>query len=346
MYKLVGTLILVITHFYAFGQDSLQFVLENAKRPSVENFYIKIDDDQDHSSSIPISVIKGKENGPVFSIISGVHGFEYSSIMASHELLQELNPELLSGTIIIVPLSNPDSFYGRSPFVNPQDQLNLNRVFPGSKTGSATERIAHYITTEIIARSDIFIDMHGGDASEDLLSFIGFYNNKGQQEQTEKIKKLAEVTGFKYIVSWPYNLQKDQPAKYAFKQAVQDGKIALIIEAGKLGNVQKEAVNMIKNAIYNMLAELKIYKVEKKVNPDFINMNKQTYIKSEHTGIFFSDYAAGDSITKGDRIGLIKNEFGELMYEIKAPNSGIILYKIGTPPVNVGETIMCIVHNQ
>ena len=246
------------------AQNKLDSILLNGEDASKHHFYQTIYDNYGNYSSIPISIIKGAEKGPVFTIISGVHGVEYSSIIATHELLQEFKPELLSGTIIVIPLANPNSFYSRSPFLNPQDRLNLNRVFPGKQDGSITEKIAHFITTKIIAKSDLFIDIHGGDANEDLLSFIGYYRNNGQAEATEKIKKLAEASGFKYVVSWPYNLTKDQAAKYAFKQAIQDGKLALTIEAGKLGNVQTEAVQLIKDGIYNILNESHLYKKDKK----------------------------------------------------------------------------------
>ena len=33
---------------------------------------------------------------------------------------------------------------------------------------------------------------------------------------------------------------------------------------------------------------------------------------------------------------------GNLLQKISAPESGMILYKIGTPPVNKGETMFCI----
>jgi len=340
-YKIITAILIIGTNF-ACAQDTLTTILKEGKRPSINNIYVDLYDEADNHSAIPISVIKGKKAGPVFTIISGIHGFEYPPIIAAQALIQEINPELLSGTIIIVPLSNPNSFYNRTPFLNPQDQLNLNRIFPGNRTGSITERIAHFMTHSIIAASDVFVDIHGGDANEDLLPFICYYNNESKQEQTKTAKRLTESSGFKYIVSYPYTLKDDQAAKYAFKQAVQDGKTALSIECGKLGNLQQDAVALIKKGVYNMLIEMKMYQKEPSVKTEFIQLTQQVYVKSKNKGVFYSKYSAGDTVEKGDIIGTIKNAFGKNLAKIKAPNTGIILYKIGTPPINMGETVMCI----
>ena len=45
---------------------------------------------------------------------------------------------------------------------------------------------------------------------------------------------------------------------------------------------------------------------------------------------------------KGQEIGYITDEFGNEVQKINAAAEGIILYKIGTPPVNKGETLFCI----
>ena len=69
---------------------------------------------------------------------------------------------------------------------------------------------------------------------------------------------------------------------------------------------------------------------------------KQTYIKVSVSGIFYSKNKAGEYVKKGDDLGYITDEFGNLLQKISTPESGMILYKIGTPPVNKGETMFCI----
>ncbi|MEM9829731.1 MAG: succinylglutamate desuccinylase/aspartoacylase family protein [Bacteroidota bacterium] len=320
---------------HAFGSDD---------RPSRENIRVEIEDDQNNQSYIPISIIRGKEEGPVFTLVSGVHGFEYPPIVAAQELTQEIRTDQLMGTFIIIPIANMPSFFGRSPFVNPQDKINLNRTFPGSPTGSITERIAHFITTDIIPVSDVFLDIHGGDAGEDLIPFVCYYNNEQNPEETQLAKRLSEISGFEYVVSYSYTLQDNEPAKYAFKQAVQDGKTALSLEGGKLGNVQREDVDLIKQGVYNMLAEMNMYSNTVATEHTIVRLDNQAYVRAQEQGIFYSNLKAGDTVEEGEIVGYVKDEFGEVISTLTAPNSGIILYKIGTPPVNIDETIMCIAY--
>ncbi len=290
---------------------------------------------------IPLTIVKGKKENPVFTIVAGIHGYEYPPIIAVQELLGEIDPENLQGTLIILPIANVASFYKRSPFVNPLDGKNLNTSFPGSSSGSITEKIADWITKEVIPQTDVFLDIHGGDASEDLLPFICYYDNK--DSQTEKARQLSEASGMEYVVSYPYNIGKKEPAKYAFKQAVKDGIVALSIEAGKLGNVQSANVELIKNAVYNMLDYSGIYKTERKISSSNKKyLNNQYYIRVPEKGIFYSSVKSGDAIIKDQNVGYITDDFGKILHQITAPVSGIVLYKVGTPPVNVGETLFCI----
>ena len=205
------------------AQNEFQIAFNLESKSTKENLRIKFSDDSGNSGHLPLSIIKGKTKGPVFSIVAGVHGYEYPPIVATQKLIKAIDPEELNGTLIIIPIANLASFFTRTPFINPQDKKNLNNAFPGRINGTVTEKIAYFITNHIISLSDVFLDVHGGDACEDLIPFVCYYDNKEKPEQTSLAKELSENSGFQYVVSYPYNISKTQAAKYTFKQAVQDG---------------------------------------------------------------------------------------------------------------------------
>jgi predicted deacylase len=339
--KLFGTKLMLLMSIISYGQNLEKLIKENIAKRTDTLVHFKTDSPYNY---MPVTILSGKEKGPVFTIIAGIHGFEYPPITAVQELIKEIDPKKLKGTLIVVPIANVGSFYKRTPFVNPSDHKNLNNAFPGSETGTITEQIANYITKQIIPQSDVFLDIHGGDANEDLLPFVCYYNNASEEKKTLLSSKLSEISGINHIVSYPYTITKTEPAKYAFKQASQNGKTALSIEAGKLGNVQTEAVHLIKKAVYNMLNYMEMYGdgIASVKNPSAVYLNNQEYVKAEVAGIFNSTLKSGDYIRKGDKIGFVSNEFGKVLAEIKSPATGIVLYKIGTPPVNKGETVFCI----
>ena len=324
------------------AQNTFQTTFEKTSKHFRENISIDFKDDLENEVFLPISILRGKEDGPVFTVVAGIHGFEYPPIIAAQRLLKEIDTEQLKGTLIVLPIANVASFFKRTPFINPQDQKNLNNVFPGKADGSVTEQIAHFITTNIIPVSDVFLDIHGGDACEDLIPFVCYYNNTGKPNQTALAKKLSENSGFEYVVSYPYTLSDTDPAKYTFKQAVQDGKTALSIECGKLGNVQEENVNLITKGVYNMLATMNMYSNGGSSHPNITYRNSQSYIRSGAKGIFYSELKAGDKVKKNEMVGYTTDEFGTVIEEYNASKDGIILYKLATPPINVGDTVMCI----
>jgi len=207
--------------------------------------------------------------------------------------------------------------------------------------------MAAFITKEIFSLTDILLDMHGGDVGEDLIPFICYYDNKEFDKQTKQVSKLSEISGFETIVCYPYTLADDQPAMYAFKQAVRQGIPSFSIELGKLGNSDKVEISFINEAIYRILKELKMYD-NIGIKPTYgvkSKFSKQAYISVPVQGIFYSDLKAGDLVQKNQIIGYITDVFGNKISQILAPETGKILYKVGTPPVNVGETLLCIGFN-
>ncbi|MEM7484938.1 MAG: M14 family metallopeptidase [Bacteroidota bacterium] len=342
MSKTFLSLFLFFTVTMLIAQNTFQESFYSETRLSKEHMRIDFKDEAGNEGFLPISIIKGKTEGPVFTIVAGVHGYEYPPIMATQKIMEEIDLEQLKGALIVIPIANVASFFTRTPFINPQDKKNLNNAFPGNADGSITEQIAHFITTNIIPVSDVFLDVHGGDACEDLIPFVCYYNNERKPEQTVLAKKLSENSGFEYVVSYPYTLSDTEPAKYTFKQAVQDGKTALSIECGKLGNVQEENVSLIKKGVYNMLSTMDMYAKGTGAHPNIIYRNNQTYIRSSVQGIFYSNYKAGDTVKKEDSVGYATDEFGIVLEEYKAPKNGIILYKLATPPINIDDTVMCI----
>ncbi|GLB49120.1 succinylglutamate desuccinylase/aspartoacylase family protein [Neptunitalea lumnitzerae] len=316
--------------------------LANAK-PSKLDTIIKLHTYQGTSVDFPLTIIKGAKTGPTFTLIAGIHGMEYPPILAASNLRNSIKPNSLKGNVIIVPLANINAFYKRTPFTNPIDNKNLNRVFPGNKNGSITQVIAHFITQELFAISTVVLDIHAGDVNEDLLPFICYYNNTSYKEQTKLAATLCDSSGFTNIVSYPYTLGANEPAEYAFKQAVQQGITGISIEMGKLGLVSPTEVNTIEKSVLNILAKLQMYKQPESHN--FIKRNyftNQKYIYASAQGILNSSYRAGDVVKKGTIIGTIKDIFGNELSQMIAPETGTILYKIGTPPVNKDETVFCI----
>lgn len=102
------------------------------------------------------------ETHPNVTIIAGVHGDEGPwGAWAINKFLEKIQPNQMEGSLRIVPQANPSAMESDLR-VSPLDHLDLNRVFPGDKSGSYTERLAYLITNAVLEDADIVIDLHGG----------------------------------------------------------------------------------------------------------------------------------------------------------------------------------------
>src|SRR6516164_6179488 len=92
---------------------------------------------------IPVACIKN-DAGPRILLMAGNHGDEYEGQVALGKLIRDLEPDEVSGRIIILPSANfPAAMAGMR--TSPLDGGNLNRSFPGDPYGGPTEQIADYI---------------------------------------------------------------------------------------------------------------------------------------------------------------------------------------------------------
>lgn len=324
------------------GQASFVFADKSISPGTKATFRLPIIDGTD-STFIPITVFHGRKDGPVLGITAGVHGYEYPPIIAAQHLAQELDPAEMSGTVILVQIANVPSFLGRSPFTNPMDGKNLNRSFPGEAAGSITERIAHTITEQVITQSDYFIDMHGGDAPEDLRPYSAYYTSTAFPEASEKGKAMAKSMGFDHVVIFniPEARVKER-SLYCSQEAFHRQIPAVDIECGRLGIAGEYEIARIRDAIFSVLRHLEILEGNPIEVPGQLMVPVRKTFKSPQTGVFYPLKKGGDYVAKGMKVGYINDFFGNHLEDIFATTDGIIMYMIGTPPVQKGETLISI----
>lgn len=98
--------------------------------------------------------------GPSIVITAGIHGNEQTGSYTAdlvHAYLSA-HPEELTGRVTIFPVCNPTAFRARQRPA-PEDNLDLNRVFPGDRAGSHSLVLASRIW-ELTAGFDYVLDLH------------------------------------------------------------------------------------------------------------------------------------------------------------------------------------------
>lgn len=307
------------------------------------SFSIPVESGQD-STIIPMTVSHGAKPGPVLLITAGVHGYEYPPILAAQAFARQLKPAEMNGTIVVVHHANLPSFLSRRIAYNPQDGKNLNRVFPGKADGTITEKLAWVISNELIAKCDYMIDVHAGDAQNDLMPYSGYYNYFDTPELSEKGRKLATALGFETIVKFGNVQSLTEASVYCSREAIKRNIPAVDIECGRHGMAEPAFVNLILKALDNVSRSLKIFGGTPLPAIKHQYIEQRTSIESKFTGFFHSENKAGQKISKGSKIGRITDLFGNHLEDVISPVDGIILYMNATPPISEGENLFSIGH--
>lgn len=291
---------------------------------------------------VPITVVNGKKSGPVLALIAGVHGYEYPPILAMTRLSIELDPAELSGKVIIVHVANVPSFLKRTVYYNPYDWQNFNRVFPGEKDGTNSERIAYRITEEVIDRCDYLIDNHCGDGNEDLMRYL-YCTETGDPELDSKTRGLAVNFNLKVIVHETGRTKDIEKSMYVSNTALLRGKPAISTEVGKLGQTDESDVLEVMRGNYNVLKHLDMIKGEPDIRFESVWVEEYQIIRSEHPeGLYYPLVSRGDHVQKGQLVGYLNDYFGNRLQDVRSPYDGIVLYIIATPPMSEGEPMVMI----
>jgi predicted deacylase len=292
----------------------------------------------DQGTTIPISVINGSKPGPVLALTAGVHGQEYTSIIALQRVLKTIDPRTITGTLILVHVANMPSFLGRTIYYSPVDGKNLNRVFPGKPDGTLSERIAHTITREVIERATHVMDLHCGDGNESLRPYT-YWITTGKPEVAEEGRKMALAFGMDHIV-----VDRERPGDpaasvYLSNTGVTRGKPALTTESGGMAVTDEESIARIERGIAGVMKHLGMRSTGPDPVANPIMLGRSEVLRSGTTGIFYPAVERGHTVAKGTLIGRITDFHGRVIEEVRSPFAGEILYVIGTPPISKGEPV-------
>lgn len=125
---------------------------------------------------VPLYVACAPRPGRTVVAIGGTHGDEYEGPVGLKNLIQELDVgALAAGRLIVIPVLNVPAFQAAQRG-SPLDGRNMNRVFPGRADGTITERIARFVTDEVLARADVVIDIHAAGGGYEIARCASFHD--------------------------------------------------------------------------------------------------------------------------------------------------------------------------
>lgn len=287
----------------------------------------------DDSSSVPVWIIKGKKEGRTLIITAGVHGCEYVGIEAVRRLWTETEPEMLSGSLVILPLLNSSGFYGGLKQTMAEDGCNLNRMFPGDENGTFSSRLAHAVEKHIFPLGDFLIDLHGGDINESLTNLL-FFPVSEKVDQSVRAKALE---GAKHL-SVPYRIRSTS-LNGLYGRANLCGLPAVLQETGCLGQLKEEDTALCLQSIRSLMGHLGIA-FEGQYNGVQRESLSAFYLESPCDGLWYPCVHPDMKIEKGMELGHIEDIEGSILARFHAQCDGIVWYHTVSLGIRAGDPLV------
>lgn len=310
----------------------------------VQSGYLDVPPGADGETRIPITLIHGSKPGPTLALVAGNHGYEYPPILATQRFISHADPKNLSGRVIVVHVANLPSFLRRTIYYSPVDGLNLNRVFPGKRDGTISQRIAYVITKEVIEASDFLIDLHCGDGNESLRPY-SYWMPIGEARVDEPARQLTLAFGLDHIVIDPTRSKDPSASLYCSNTAMTRGKPATTIESGGMGIAyDEEDIARVERGILNVLRHLRMVEGKPEMPPNPVWYEPAEVLRfpeslNEKSGLFFPQVRKSQMVAKDEVLGYVTDYFGRRIFDLRSPFAGEVLYIIGTPPISAGEPL-------
>ena len=261
------------------------------------------------------------KNTKRISIVTGTHGDELNGQYVCYKLIEKINaePENLAGIVDVYPSINPLGIDTGSRNI-PLNDLDMNRVFPGTDSGAMAEHVAYKITQDIIG-SDMCVDVHSSNI------FI---------KEVPQVRLNPE----NYDMLLPYAKLMNADIIWALSSAVyleaslanclnMFGVPSLVVEMGAGSKITRRYARQTLTGILRVMKEMGIWlgEVPPVKEPRIAAPGAVTTIHATRSGLFILEVERiGVNITEGAHIGKIVSPLtGEILEEIIAPRDGYLL---------------------
>ena len=273
----------------------------------------------------PMGTVHGGVDGPTLVIVAGVHGSEYDGIEAVKRVFDWVDPERMSGTLKTVPCLNLPAFYGLAMHVNPVDDQNPARCFPGDADGSYTDRMVDLLWREVVLGADAVVDVHGGDLEEELVDYSQI-NLTGDSA----VDRTAE--GVALALDMPFFCRRAAPDVLPASDgtlcqiAGTNGIPAALAESGSHGILDEACVGVHLKGLKNVLSYLGMVE-----QPQILEVEKPTLlhrfvgVAAPVSGLWYPSVTRGDTVRKGQTLGVMRDFFGNELELIVSDEDAVVL---------------------
>jgi uncharacterized protein len=278
-------------------------------------------------TTLPMAVLNGVDAGPRVFVTAAVHGDELNGISVCRRLLDHVDATELRGQLIVVPIVNVLGAQLNSRYL--PDRRDLNRSFPGSRSGSMAARIARLLIDEVIEGSHLGIDLHTAT------------NHRTNHPQVRLDTSDPAALDVAVAFGAPFVLDaKLRPG--SLRAAAGDrGVPVLTYEGGGPSRFDPEPVDVAERGILRVLHRLGM--VDGAPEPAHAHpmvLHESRWLRAERGGMLELHVQPGQRVDEGDPLWDTVSPLGEERADHVASESGYVIGATTLPLAQPGQAII------
>lgn len=278
--------------------------------------------------NVPVIIERSTKPGPTVLFTAGIHGDEVNGVEIVRQLIAKGINKPKCGTIICMPVINVFGFINlKREFPDGRD---LNRVFPGSPSGSLAGRVAYKLTHDVVPHVDLIVDFHTGGS--------GRFN----APQLRYAKGNVQLNDLAKAFDAPFVLYSKNLPKSFRTTCFKLDKPLLLFEGGKSFHIDDAVTHSGVNGSKRLLKHLGMLKTEFKSSrqkTDCVFIDESKWERAKYSGMFKAIAPIGTHVEKGDVLGNITDPYGKFNFPVKSKNAGFIINVNESPIVYQGDAL-------
>jgi predicted deacylase len=291
---------------------------------------------------VPLLVAKGAQAGKTIALVSGVHGDELSSIRTVQQVMAELDPSAMTGTVIaVLGLSRAamELTQARWPMAyGGGSSVDINRVWPGDEHGdNPPTRHAGLLWNRLFKPNvDLALDFHTVSTGSDFTLFIYADLSHPDIHQMAKlfpVEQIKDDAGEEGTLETTF-VEANIPAltvEIGSPRIYDGAKIALAVEG---------TLNVLK---YHHIVPGPLGRTAKDASTFF--GNRFETIRSSTGGFLDLLVNIRDTVFPGQRVAIQRNAFGDIVAEYHATVHGEVATIARDALSEPGSRVMQILYN-
>ena len=278
-------------------------------------------------------------------VLAGNHGDEYEGQVAALRLLQELQPEQVTGRVIVIPVLSVQA--SKANTRNWPSGANFNRSFPGRVDGPPNEQLAHYLTTVLFPQADVVIDMHSGGRS------AWFLPCSHMHVVDDPAQRRAMLEGMEaWNSDWHYLYIDVNGHGLLPVEAENQGKLVITTELGGGGRVPAPVHRLAWSGLTNVLRHVGVLEGEVQTRaslglPPAVILDGRdpaTIVVSPEDGLWEGMLEPGEPVAADQPVGRLwfVDRPDRPPIEVVSPVDGYVVVQKAIPVVEQGDSLFCV----